>query len=53
MDDSDANKHISDLMLLYMVFLDDEDTDSEICVDYIRSEFLLGYAIGFMNGQVN
>ena len=27
MNDTDAGKHISDLMLLYMVFLDDEDTD--------------------------
>jgi len=39
--------------LLYMVFLDDEDIDSEIYIDYIRSEFLLGYAIGFTNGKVN
>ena len=53
MNDTDAGKHISDLMLLYMVFLDDEDIDSEIYIDYIRSEFLLGYAIGFMNGKVN
>lgn len=53
MNDTDAGKHISDLMLLYMVFLDDEDIDSEIYIDYIRSEFLLGYAIGFTNGKVN
>ena len=51
MNDTDAGKHISDLMLLYMVFLDDEDIDSEIYTDYIRSEFLLGYAIGFTNGK--
>jgi len=53
MKDADAGKHIADLMLLYMVFLDDENTDSEIYTDYIRSEFLLGYAVGFMNGKVN
>lgn len=53
MKDADAGKHIADLMLLYMVFLDDEDIDSEIYIDYIRSEFLLGYAIGFTNGKVN
>ncbi len=53
MKDADAGKHIADLMLLYMVFLDDEGMDSEIYTDYIRSEFLLGYAVGFMNGKVN
>ena len=53
MNDTDAGKHISDLMLLYIVFLDDEEYDSENCTDYIRSEFLLGYAIGFTNGKVN
>ena len=47
MNEAEAKKHIADLMLLYMVFLDDEDTDSEIYTDYIRSEFLLGYAFGF------
>lgn len=53
MKDADAGKHIADLMLLYMVFLDDEDIDSEIYTDYIRSEFLLGYAFGFTSGKVN
>ena len=53
MKDADAGKHISDLMLLYMVFLEEEGTDSDIYKDYIISEFLLGYAFGFTRGKVN
>lgn len=53
MNEADAPKCISDLILLYMVFLDDEGTDSDIYTDYIMSEFLLGYALGFTNGKVN
>lgn len=53
MNEADAPKYISDLILLYMVFLEDEDTDSDIYKDYIISEFLLGYALGFTKGKVN
>ena len=53
MNEADAPKFISDLILLYMVFLEEEDTDSDIYKDYIISEFLLGYAFGFTKGKVN
>ena len=53
MNEADAPKNISDLLLLYMVFLDDEGKDSSVYTDYIISEFLLGYAFGFLHGKVN
>lgn len=47
MNEQDAPKYISDINLLYMVFLYEEGDDEEIYTDYIRSEFLLAYTFAF------
>lgn len=51
MTEADGKKCIADLLLLYMVFLDDEDTDSEIYTDYILSEFMLAYTFAQVSQQ--
>ena len=49
--EANARKDISDIILLYMVFVEDMDNynegTSQIEIDYLVSEFLLGYAMSF------
>jgi hypothetical protein len=49
--EANARKDISDIILLYMVFVEDMTDYSEdrstIEIDYLVSEFLLGYAMAF------
>lgn len=47
MNEQDAPKYMSDINLLYMVFVYKEGDDEEIYTDYIRSEFLLAYTFAF------
>jgi hypothetical protein len=49
--EANARKDISDIILLYMVFVEDmtdySESRSTIEIDYLVSEFLLGYAMSF------
>ena len=49
--EANARKDISDIILLYMVFVEDmtdySEDRSKIEIDYLVSEFLLGYAMSF------
>ena len=53
MNEALAPKFIADIILMYMVFVEDMDNPSEeaseIEKSYLVSEFTLGYAIGFAN----
>lgn len=51
MNEQDAPKYISDIILLYMVFIYEEGDDEEIYTDYIRSEFMLAYTFAQVNKQ--
>ena len=49
--EENPRKDISDIILLYMVFVEDADNynegTSQIEIDYLVSEFLLGHACSF------
>jgi len=51
MNEQDAPKYISDIILLYMVFIYEEGDDEEVYTDYIRSEFMLAYTFAQVNKQ--
>lgn len=51
MNEQDAPKYISDIILLYMVFVYEEGDDEEVYTDYIRSEFMLAYTFAQVNKQ--
>lgn len=51
MNEQDAPKYISDIILLYMVFVYEEGDDEEVYTDYIRSEFMLAYTFAQANKQ--
>lgn len=51
MDERDVPKYLSDINLLYMVFVYEEGDDEEIYTDYIRSEFMLAYTFAFFKDR--
>jgi hypothetical protein len=47
MNEANARSLISDILLLYMVFVYEEGDDSDIYTGYILSEFMLAYTFAF------